>query len=118
MIAKLERRKEQWEDALCIQHEFVTNNRREGLPELECPAVPTLYGVVTSHTVMAFVAYDPTAEKPVLWTLAIFDFGQEGYDVWNAIAIAIFCIHCRNRMIELLEFLPEFDEEKEADPDL
>lgn len=67
---------------------------------------------------MAFVSYDPLAETPILRTVAMFDFGQEGYDVWNSLAIAIFIIHCRNRLMELQEWLPEPEEEPtESDPD-
>ena len=120
MIQKLKRRAEQWEDALEIQHDFVAKyrSRSPGSAEIECPAVPTLYGIVTSHTIIAFVTYDPSAESPALRTVAIFDFSQEGFDVWNALAVAIFCIHCRNRMIELMEFLPDFEADEEIDPDL
>lgn len=70
------------------------------------PELPTLYGVITSHTIMAFVSYDVHAETPLLRTVAMFDFGQEGYDVWNSLAVAIFVIHCRNRMMQLQDSLP------------
>lgn len=84
--------------------------------------LPTLYGVIASHTVMAFVSYVlPTSSSPKgsLRTVAIFDFGgDEGFDVWNSFAIAIFVIHCRNRMQELKEFLPEPVIGHHHDPDL
>lgn len=83
---------------------------------------PTLYGVIASHTVMAFVSYVlPTDLHPKgsLRTVAIFDFGvDEGFDVWNSFAIAIFVIHCRNRMKELQDFLPEPIVIRQRDPDL
>ncbi|KAL6710293.1 hypothetical protein ACN47E_009239 [Coniothyrium glycines] len=83
--------------------------------------VPTLYGVTASHSVMAFVSYAPPSEeneKAQLRLIAMFDFGKEDYDVWNALAIAIFVIHCRNRMIQLKECLPEPPLKPSEDPDL
>ena len=83
--------------------------------------VPTLHGVTASHTVMAFVSYAPPTEEneqAQLRLIAMFDFGKEGYDVWNSLAIAIFVIHCRNRMMQLKECLPEPELSSEEDPDL
>jgi hypothetical protein len=48
----------------------------------------------------------------------MFDFGKEGFDVWNALAAAIFVVHCRNRMIQLKEWLPEPDIRVKEDPDV
>ncbi|KAF2019991.1 hypothetical protein BU24DRAFT_448361 [Aaosphaeria arxii CBS 175.79] len=82
------------------------------------PDIPTLYGIIASHTIMAFVSYDASVPQSGLRTVAIFDFGQEGYDVWNALAIAIFLIHCRNRLMDLKDYLPHPDElSSESDPD-
>lgn len=100
MATKLFRLRERWTETL----EASDTNGLESLPQ-----PPTLYGVIASHTVMAFVSYIlPTTTNPKgsLRTIAIFDFSQEGYDVWNSLAIAIFVIHCRNRMKELQEILP------------
>jgi hypothetical protein len=113
MTRKLHRLHQQWDDAM-LSHD------KTGLvaaPE----ELPTLYGVIASHTVMAFVSYVlPTEPNPKgsLRTIAIFDFGEEGYDVWNSLAVAIFAIHCRNRMQELKEFLPEPVVVRRRDPDL
>ena len=113
MIRKLHKLHHQW-DAEMLSHD------KTGLvaaPE----ELPTLYGVIASHTVMAFVSYVlPTEPNPKgsLRTIAIFDFGEEGYDVWNSFAIAVFVVHCRNRMRELKEFLPEPVVVHERDPDL
>ncbi|KAF3003801.1 hypothetical protein E8E13_010260 [Curvularia kusanoi] len=82
---------------------------------------PTLYAVSASHTIMAFVSYVPVDKDnriPTLRLIAMFDFGKEGFDVWNALAAAIFVIHCRNRMMELREYLPEPEVYAEEDPDL
>ena len=82
---------------------------------------PTLYAVSASHTIMAFVSYIPKSKEnpvPGLRLIAMFDFGKEGFDVWNGLAAAIFVIHCRNRMMELKEYLPEPVVRVEEDPDL
>ncbi|KAF1972185.1 hypothetical protein BU23DRAFT_508954 [Bimuria novae-zelandiae CBS 107.79] len=113
MIRKLHKLRERWNE------EFLTHDKTGLVAAPE--EVPTLYGVIASHTVMAFVSYVlPTEPNPkgYLRTIAIFDFGEEGYDVWNSFAIAIFVIHCRNRMQELNEFLPEPVVVDHHDPDL
>lgn len=111
MIEKLSFLHEQWSDALATQES------EENHVPLE---VPTLYGITASHTVMAFVSYAPPTEEnetPQLRLIAMFDFGKEGYDVWNSLAIAIFVTHCRNRMMQLQEYLPEMAIFSETDPD-
>jgi hypothetical protein len=114
MIQKLSELHDQWYDALRIQE-------AEGRPNTVVPEVPTLYGVTASHTVMAFVSYAPPREEKEeaqLRLIAMFDFGKEGYDVWHALAIAIFITHCRNRMMQLKDILPEPEHLTEEDPDL
>lgn len=118
MIRKLGKLHNQWNEAFDIY------NQQGGSASTSGPApeeTPTLYGVIASHTVMAFVSYvAPTEEdgKASLRMIAMFDFSEEGYDVWNSLAIAIFVIHCRNRMKELKEFLPEPVIPPMHDPDL
>ncbi|KAF1939064.1 hypothetical protein EJ02DRAFT_382574 [Clathrospora elynae] len=114
MIEKLGRLHELWYDALRIED-------AECLGASVVPEVPTLYGITASHTVMAFVSYaTPTEEKEhaQLRLIAMFDFGREGYDVWNSLAIAIFVTHCRNRMMQLKEVLGEPESSVDEDPDL
>jgi hypothetical protein len=114
MLEKLSDLHNQWYDALGIEE---AQDRMDTV----VPEVPTLYGITASHTVMAFVSYaTPTKEKekPQLRLIAMFDFGKEGYDVWNSLAVAIFVTHCRNRMMQLREYLPEPEFSSEEDPDL
>jgi hypothetical protein len=114
MLEKLGDLHNQWYDALGIEE---AQDRRDTV----VPEVPTLYGITASHTVMAFVSYAaPTEEKgrPQLRLIVMFDFGKEGYDVWNSLAVAIFVTHCRNRMMQLREYLPEPGLSSEEDPDL
>ena len=63
--------------------------------------LPTLYGMVISHTILAIVAYDITPFAPSLRHVATFDFGDAGYDVWNSLGVALAVVHVRNRMMEL-----------------
>ncbi|KAF2703337.1 hypothetical protein K504DRAFT_392851 [Pleomassaria siparia CBS 279.74] len=118
-IHRLKRLAERWRDA--FRHRVIQNSKQDKIkPDLDCiPEVPTLYAVLASHTIMAFVSYDAKAANPGLRTIAMFDFGLDDYDVWNAFAVAIFVIHCRNRMIELEEFLPYAETTgTDSDPDI
>jgi hypothetical protein len=114
MIEKLCRLHKLWHEALQI-------DEAEGRGDLVVPEVPTLYGITASHSVLAFVSYAPPTEEkdaPHLRLIAVFNLFKEGYDVWNSLAVAIFVIHCRNRMMQLKECLPEPEVEQEEDPDL
>ena len=108
MVKKLKRLEKSWNAA--------SNNQVE---------LPPLYGVIVSHTVMAFAAYVPesqdansennglqyndlTNKDNVVTTnslriIAMFDFGNARYDVWNAFAIAILVVHCRNVLMETVD---------------
>lgn len=114
MIEKLDRLHNQWLETLQLRQ---SAEHLDGV----VPEVPTLYGVTASHTVMAFVSYAPPTlgkEKPQLRLIAMFDFGKEGYDVWNSLAVAIFITHCRNRLMQLKESLPNPDPAIVEDPDV
>jgi hypothetical protein len=123
MLRKLNKLAATWRDALRMREMEKAQNTKHGKSravDLEpAPMVPTLYGVFASHTLLAFTSYDAHAAKPVLRSVAMFDFGQEGYDVWNSLAVAIFVIHCRNRLLDLQEFLPTPSQtSSDSDPDL
>jgi len=84
--------------------------------------LPTLYGIITSSTVMAFVGYDILAPEPCFRTIAMFDWRDSDYDVWNSLAIAILVVHCRYKMMELREVMAEIAVQEEEwvesdDPD-
>ena len=114
MLSKLSDLHDRWHQALQIE-------AGEDCLSAASPEVPTLYGVTASHTVMAFASYAPPTEEnetPQLRLIAMFDFGKEGYDVWNSLAIAIFVIHCRNRMMQLKECLSEPNLSTDEDLDL
>jgi len=68
---------------------------------------PTIYGVVVSHSLMAFVTFTPTSilssqmEKvdvimSEMKTVGMFDLGVEGLDVWNALAVVLLAVHVRD----------------------
>lgn len=118
MLHKLSKLYELWSEAFKI---YDGENRSESDYVAAPEELPTLYGVIASYTIMAFVSYVPPSEvnaKASLRTIAIFDFSEEGYDVWNSFAVAIFIIHCRNRMKQLEEFLPEPEVRYPRDPDV
>jgi hypothetical protein len=114
MLRKLGDLYDRWYDALQI-------DEAEERGDMDVPEVPTLYGVTASATVMAFVSYAPPTEEkeqPELRLIAMFDFKKEGYDVWHALALAIFITHCRNRMMQLKEIISAPEAFTETDPDL
>lgn len=96
--------------------------------------IPQVYGVIISHTIVAFVSYISSTTNDVesneevrnkkLRTIAMFDFGNSDYDVWNSFAIAILAVHCRNIVAKTLEGRKLMDrgvessESKETEPDV
>ncbi|KAF2747683.1 hypothetical protein M011DRAFT_401869 [Sporormia fimetaria CBS 119925] len=127
MLKKLTKRAAQWRAAFEVRRTqdaaAATRGSKGKAPVVSSsadpgPDLPTLYGVVACHTVMAFVSYDVHAKTPMLRTVAMFDLGQDGYDVWNSLAIAIFVCHCRNRLLELREFLPRAEVLESSDDDV
>lgn len=118
MLRKLGKLHNRWNEAFdTYDEENNDHHNHVAAPE----ETPTLYGVIASHTVMAFVSYvAPTQAgvKASVRMIAMFDFSEEGYDVWNSLAVAIFIVHCRNRMKQLREFLPEPVVIPTPDPDL
>ncbi|KXL45150.1 hypothetical protein M433DRAFT_161581 [Acidomyces richmondensis BFW] len=67
--------------------------------------IPQIYGLVASHTVVVLMAYRPdeAAEENQVRTVAIFDYQDPGYDVWNSLALAIVVHHCRNLQLRIAE---------------
>ena len=78
--------------------------------------LPTLYGLVVAHTVVALVTYDSAVEGKPLRNLALFDFGDYEQDVWNAFAVAMIVIWARNYLVTLpWEEVQEKGEEDDPD---
>ncbi|KAL9101568.1 MAG: hypothetical protein Q9187_009227, partial [Circinaria calcarea] len=79
--------------------------------------LPTLYGLIIAHTIVAIVSYDVAVHhKDPLRSIAVFDFGDNDQDVWNAFAVAIVVVTVRNYLMDL-----DWEEkavEVEVDPDL
>ncbi|GAB7346803.1 hypothetical protein MBLNU459_g1901t1 [Dothideomycetes sp. NU459] len=84
--------------------------------------VPTLYGVLISHTLVGVVSFRPPwhtepdapvtpskrwgrattpGERGSLRSVGVFDFGHQDYDVWNSLALALLVLHCRNVGVEM-----------------
>lgn len=92
--------------------------------------VPTLFGVIVSHTLVGIVSYRPPWQTDLddavtpskrwfrattpgargsLRSVGVFDFGQQGYDVWNAIALGMLVIQCRNIAIRIEDMMNPLD---------
>jgi hypothetical protein len=78
---------------------------------------PTLYGIVSSQTVSALVAYEPLAETECIRQMAFFHFSKDVFDVWNCIALALMIIWCRDHMLNMMTVLPDHSDEIETDFD-
>ena len=63
--------------------------------------LPTLYGIVIKHTVVAMVTYDVCVPGQEVRFISIFDFSKPDQDVWNGLAVAILVVICRNYLMDL-----------------
>lgn len=68
---------------------------------------PTLYGIVAKKALIAIVAYEPLSPRDALRTIAFFPMSNASADVWNAVALAIIMIQCRNKLLEIKAAIPE-----------
>ncbi len=69
--------------------------------------LPTLYGLVIAHTVVAVVTLNATRPDRPVRSIALFDLGDDEQDVWNAFAIAIVVVLARHYLIGLRQFESE-----------
>ncbi|EMC91746.1 hypothetical protein BAUCODRAFT_38882 [Baudoinia panamericana UAMH 10762] len=71
--------------------------------------IPQIYGIISSHTLIAIVAYRSDTTTPEMEdanevrTVAYFDMKDKDYDVWNALAIAILVCHARDVRLRVAE---------------
>lgn len=83
---------------------------------------PAVFGILASHTIMVFISLVPaTATSPSsLRTIAMFDYSNRDYDVWNGFALAILVCHCRNELLNICQQYPVItgDRPPSPDPDL
>lgn len=76
--------------------------RATGMSSAASVRVPTVYGVIISHTLVGIAAYNPSYDgKEGIRTVGVFDFGLRNYDVWNSFALAILVMHIRNVVLSL-----------------
>jgi hypothetical protein len=68
---------------------------------------PTLYGIVAKKALIAIVAYEPLSPRDALRTIAFFPMSNSSSDVWNAIALAIIMMQCRNQLLKIKAAIPE-----------
>ena len=78
--------------------------------------IKVIYGVVIAKTVTAFVSYEVAKSDGEVRNLAVFNWMDEGQDVWNALAIAILVITVRDMLYSLdaerIGYSPEQDSDK------
>ncbi|KAI9855424.1 MAG: hypothetical protein M1830_006465 [Pleopsidium flavum] len=82
--------------------------------------LPTLYGMVISHTVVTFVSHTTAVPYMPVRSIALFDFGDDEHDVWNGFAVAILVVMVRNYLMGLHKFesgTKGAGETKKSDPD-
>lgn len=94
----------------------------DGIGEEFSHDLPTLYGIVIKHTVVAMVTYDVCVPGQAVRSIAMFDFGKPDQDVWNGLAVAILVVMCRNCLMDFAaeeeaERQQSADEEEEEDYD-
>lgn len=65
--------------------------------------VPTLYGIVASHALIAIMAYRPDDPTPDAKPIAFFDMNDSNYDVWNSLALSILMCHVRDVQVRIAE---------------
>ena len=81
--------------------------------------LPTLFGFVIKHSIMAIVTCDASMPSKPIRTLGTFDWQISGHDVWHSLAVAITIIRARDYLMRLDaegELGPEGDV-MESDPD-
>ncbi|KAK4544958.1 hypothetical protein LTR36_003863 [Oleoguttula mirabilis] len=66
--------------------------------------IPQLYAIIASHTFIALMAYRPElANEGQVKLVSHFNMDDKGYDVWNALALAIIVCHARNMQLRIAE---------------
>lgn len=65
--------------------------------------LPTFYALLASHTILALMVYKPDSDHQELDSMALFDFKDRSYDVWNSLALAILVNHVRNVQVRIAE---------------
>ncbi|KAK7510842.1 hypothetical protein IWZ03DRAFT_318473 [Phyllosticta citriasiana] len=76
---------------------------------------PDVYGIAIVGTEVRFVVLNDVEdeemgtlrEEPFVRIFSQLDFARPDYDFWNAQAVALLVVHCRNNMVELEEILLE-----------
>ena len=85
---------------------------KEVLGESQEHRMPPLYGIAVSHAVWAIVSYEPEGKSQApeaqddpdnfSTLMNTFSFVKPGQEVWVAFAFAIFAIHCREELEDVL----------------
>ena len=79
--------------------------------------LPTLYGIVIARTIMAFVTYDAALEESNVRNLALFNWRDQGQDVWNALAVALMVVQAREVLLAIGAHAGRGRKLSQGDPD-
>ncbi|KAL9091835.1 MAG: hypothetical protein Q9159_001207 [Coniocarpon cinnabarinum] len=91
--------------------------------------IPPLYGIAVSHSVWAIVSYKPGGKSQssramndpdnFSTLMNTFNYIKTGQEVWVAFAFAIFAIHCRDELIDVLDrgLVPDYNGEPVPEPE-
>ncbi|MCJ1359317.1 MAG: hypothetical protein MMC33_009318 [Icmadophila ericetorum] len=63
--------------------------------------LPIIFGITIAHSIVQFSSHDPEVPGKALRNLAIFNFGKDGQDVWNALAVAILVVWVRDSLVKI-----------------
>ncbi|KAI9703869.1 MAG: hypothetical protein M1836_007641 [Candelina mexicana] len=78
--------------------------------------LPTLFGIIVAHSIVAFVTHDSADPGATIRPMGMFDFGLRTMDVWNSFAVAILVVQARNFLVGLRDELEDETTESD-DPD-
>ncbi|KAK8191634.1 hypothetical protein HDK77DRAFT_453413 [Phyllosticta capitalensis] len=76
--------------------------------------VPEVYGIAIVNTQVRFVVLHDWWDEPTVVIWSEHDFASPDHDFWNAQALALMVVHCRNNMVDLEDIL-RFDPDAEVD---
>ncbi|KAK0258611.1 hypothetical protein LTR35_018148 [Friedmanniomyces endolithicus] len=80
-------------------------SKTRSTPNTIAHAIPQIYALIASHTLVALVAFRPDSHLPEqeVRTVAFFDLRDKDYDVWNSLAMAIVGCHVRDVRVRVAE---------------
>lgn len=63
--------------------------------------LPVVFGLTIAHSVVGICSHDASKPGKPIRNLATFNFGKDGQDVWNGLAVAILIVWVRNSLVRI-----------------